>query len=533
MITSWDYFHSLDKTETEENIDFKKKFFYEFIRYFIGQDYVTVILLFLVSILVSTSVIMAATIFPVYCAYIIVAVHIIASIFFLVELWVTFVFLKGHYVKKEQLTAIQPSVQVDSELKKQIDERFTSSVFFYANNGKEVSFNEFENMSLDISVSNTTNSFSLLTIDGYSSLTVFLIILIFLMLFVWTQTLQLILNRKKIFFLVKTIENASYLLLSTPYLLIITVVELIILTSIWAIHYTVLTYLFTISSPIIDDKGLVDYIINQSIFSFVTLNLLSIWFWNFAATCSTFILSHVVYTRIFYQACKKYNINPQKISHRPHPLKYLITNHLGTVTVASVAVTLVQPTKPALYYVFKKLKRVCKENNTLLNSFETVLNQVNRNVIIYSLIFGTGFRESAEKCYVSFKHNNVQELSNAIYYLISGIRTTIIGFSTVLMFVFFRLLPNPHQLLGSFIIFPWFAIITFIDVAHCVYNLYNAVLDTVLVCYCNDLEQNNGENRPYYVPENFRNSISDYLKSRETATCVNQILPVKSDANEI
>ena len=509
MRTLWDYKNHLnDKSKTfpyNNYVEFPKD---------AGRITSNVILLCaffsLFSMFLCSVIVIFLKKIPRLAIYITFGINVIGSLILAVELWINFVFLNGEYINSSSLRAVTSKSLANSALTNHVNSKIKeTSVLFNSNSSNFLVFTY-----------NITNLFSILTIDGLPELQVIFVPIIITTFFSWTQTSVVINNREKFLNLTQLLKEASYTLLSMPYLLF-HLITIFLCLSLFSLYYIMITiFILTVVNPVFYKQGFVDFIVTQrtTVVCLLVVHTIScIWLWFFVTDCGKYLLAHVTCTYIFQHQRRKPSFS-NKYLFTLSPVKDLIRYHLGTIAIASAVVLFCEQYKILLHYITTVLKNFGIKTKEINNFFSNNrCKHVHRNAILCVVIYGEGFADSAKHCYSLLNDNAsfLLNISERIYLFLLSLKCTVIVATVVFLQCWFGLMLLPHALPHNLPFITWFIVLFALNFAQTVFSVYDAVLNTFIVCYCDDLQRNGVNERPRYVSRRFRNSIYNlYIKER-------------------
>ncbi|KAL4219653.1 hypothetical protein ACF0H5_022225 [Mactra antiquata] len=191
--------------------------------------------------------------------------------------------------------------------------------------------------------------------------------------------------------------------------------------------------------------------------------------------------------------------------------------HLGSLAFGSLIIAIIQIIRVLLEYVDHKLKG---SDNPVAKFFmkclkccfwclEKFIRFLNKNAYILIAIHGRNFCVSAKKAFMLILRNVVRVLvvdKVTDFLLLMGKLVVVGGIACASYFFFdgkieflrsyqpslnFYVVPVVLVTMGSFVI------------ASCFFSVYNMAVDTLFLCFLEDLERNDGSNeKPYFMPKN-------------------------------
>ncbi|XP_029939050.1 choline transporter-like protein 5-B isoform X3 [Salarias fasciatus] len=191
-----------------------------------------------------------------------------------------------------------------------------------------------------------------------------------------------------------------------------------------------------------------------------------------------------------------------------------IRYHTGSLAFGSLILAVVQMVRIVLEYLDHKLKGSQNGCARFLLCclkccfwcLEHFIKFLNRNAYIMIAIYGKNFCTSSKDAFFLLMRNvvRVAVLDKVTDFLLFLGKLLISGSVGVLAFFFFsRKIPIFQEEVPS-LNYYWVPILTVIFgsymIAHGFFNVYAMCVDTLFLCFCEDLERNDGSsNRPYYM----------------------------------
>lgn len=207
------------------------------------------------------------------------------------------------------------------------------------------------------------------------------------------------------------------------------------------------------------------------------------------------------------------------------PMIRVIVYHLGSIAFGALLVAIVQFLKIIVQKLRQKFKNIkgakwiAKAVQAILTVLELIIKYINKNAYIMIAIHGKSFCFSATRAFTLLLENILQVGAvNTFGIIVLWIgKILIIGLSAGACFGMIH--GAQHALVATYFQ-SWFnagleypfiptlvvAIIAFL-ITTVFMNVYSTTIDTVLLCFCEDQRENNGDDRPYYCPKSLRRLI--------------------------
>ncbi|XP_039628459.1 choline transporter-like protein 2 isoform X2 [Polypterus senegalus] len=219
----------------------------------------------------------------------------------------------------------------------------------------------------------------------------------------------------------------------------------------------------------------------------------------------------------YYWAFKKPDDLPSTpiFSSMGRALRY----HTGSLAFGSLILAIVQTIRVLLEYLDHKLKGTQNKFTKFLLAclkccfwcLEKFIKFLNRNAYIMIAIYGKNFCTAAKDAFFLLMRNiiRVVVLDKVTDFLFFLGKLLIVGSVGVLSFFFFSgrisLVKDTAPQLNYY----WVPILTVIVasyfIAHGFFSVYGMCIDTLFLCFCEDLERNDGSpERPYYITPELR-----------------------------
>ncbi|KAM4675347.1 choline transporter-like protein 2 isoform 3-T3 [Discoglossus pictus] len=211
-----------------------------------------------------------------------------------------------------------------------------------------------------------------------------------------------------------------------------------------------------------------------------------------------------------------------------------IRYHTGSLAFGSLILAIVQLIRIILEYLDHKLKGA--QNNCArfllcclkccFWCLEKFIKFINRNAYIMIAIYGTNFCTSARNAFFLLMRNiiRVAVLDKVTDFLLFLGKLLVVGCVGILAFFFFTHRIKIVQDTAPALNYYWVPILTVVLgsylIAHGFFSVYGMCVDTLFLCFCEDLERNDGSlERPYYMSPKLRDILlkdAESLKPNES-----------------
>ncbi|XP_065140431.1 choline transporter-like protein 4 isoform X2 [Paramisgurnus dabryanus] len=207
--------------------------------------------------------------------------------------------------------------------------------------------------------------------------------------------------------------------------------------------------------------------------------------------------------------------------------------HVGSLAFGALILTLVQLVRIILEYLDHKFKAAQNPCTRFLMCclkccfwcLEKFIKFINRNAYIMIAIYGKNFCVSAKNAFSLLMRNIVRVvvLDKVTDLLLFFGKLLVVGGVGVLAFFFFSgRIQSPGTVFETAALnYYWMPIITVIFgayiIAHGFFSVYNMGVDTLFLCFLEDLERNDGSaEKPYYMSKNLMKILNKKNKQPKT-----------------
>ncbi|CAG9810629.1 unnamed protein product [Chironomus riparius] len=254
-------------------------------------------------------------------------------------------------------------------------------------------------------------------------------------------------------------------------------------------------------------------------------NLISfIFITQFIIGCQNFIIAGTI-VRWYFTRDKTKLHKPIKKS-----FSHLFKFHLGSVCFGAILITIVKIIKG----IISSLKNSAKDSRNIaamiiatccmciFNLIEQLLAFLIRNAYVVVAKEGTGFCDSGRRAYRLLMDNitDVIALNHFGDLVLMVCRLLIVLIAGL---VGYTLLSSRNSVsIGNedHIILPMiFGCILAFLIAHCFVEVFEMTIDTIFISFCIDLEENDGQTKPYYMSESLKRIIME-MKEHSGGTLV-------------
>uniref|UniRef100_A0A3Q1FRG6 Choline transporter-like protein n=1 Tax=Acanthochromis polyacanthus TaxID=80966 RepID=A0A3Q1FRG6_9TELE len=202
--------------------------------------------------------------------------------------------------------------------------------------------------------------------------------------------------------------------------------------------------------------------------------------------------------------------------------------HTGTLAFGSLILSIIQIIRVLLEYLDHKLKGAQNKFAKFLLCclkccfwcLEKFIKFLNRNAYIMVAIYGKNFCTSARDAFLLLMRNmiRVAVLDKVTDFLLFLGKLLIVGLVGIFAFFFFSGRVKAFEDTAPHLHYYWVPILTLVVgsylIAHGFFSVYAMCVDTLFLCFLEDLERNDGSpERPYLMPESLRKVLNKKNKA--------------------
>ncbi|GAA6220298.1 choline transporter-like protein 2 isoform X2 [Lates japonicus] len=211
--------------------------------------------------------------------------------------------------------------------------------------------------------------------------------------------------------------------------------------------------------------------------------------------------------------------------------------HTGSLAFGSLILSVVQVIRVILEYLDHKLKGAQNKFAKFLLSclkccfwcLEKCIKFLNRNAYIMIAIYGKSFCTSARDAFFLLMRNiiRVAVLDKVTDFLLFLGKLLIVGIVGIFSFFFFSGRIKAVEDAAPSLNYYWVPILTVVVgsylIAHGFFSVYAMCVDTLFLCFCEDLERNDGSSdRPYFMSPELHEILSKTKRVEEDRDGVEQ-----------
>ncbi|XP_046830701.1 choline transporter-like protein 1 isoform X2 [Vespa crabro] len=197
---------------------------------------------------------------------------------------------------------------------------------------------------------------------------------------------------------------------------------------------------------------------------------------------------------------------------------YLIRYHLGTIAFGALIIGIVRLVRAMISFVQNRLK---KFDNDLVRGilwccqcclwcFECALKFLTRNAYIETAIYGCNFCSGGKKAFQALSSNILRVAA------INSVGDFVLFLGKVLVVVL-TVITGIYLIQKEGLQHPWVPIalagvLAFL-VSHCFISIYEMIIDSIFLCFCEDCAKNDGISRPYFMSRGLMEFVENSKKA--------------------
>ncbi|XP_067207426.1 choline transporter-like protein 1 isoform X2 [Linepithema humile] len=198
---------------------------------------------------------------------------------------------------------------------------------------------------------------------------------------------------------------------------------------------------------------------------------------------------------------------------------YLLKYHMGTVAFGALIIGIVRLVRAMISFVQKHLKQY---DNAFVQAilwccqcclwcFECALKFLTRNAYIETAIYGCNFCTGGRKAFQALSSNILRVAAiNSVGDFVLFLGKVLVVTLTVVAGI--CLMQKKEGLNHPWVPITLAGIFAFL-VAHCFISIYEMIIDTIFLCFCEDCEKNDGISRPYFMSRGLMEFVENSKKA--------------------
>ncbi|KAF7993255.1 hypothetical protein HCN44_006315 [Aphidius gifuensis] len=220
---------------------------------------------------------------------------------------------------------------------------------------------------------------------------------------------------------------------------------------------------------------------------------------EFYLGCQHMIVAGAVARWFFTRNKKKLSLVVSKSTY------YLFRFHLGTVAFGTLVLSIVRMLLAIVTFIQNRLngydnkfiKGIIWCCQCWIFLFECTLKYVTRNAYIETAIYGCDFCTGGKKAFRAISDNILREaVINSVGDFILFLGKIFVVAVTIVVGVY--LIQKKSGLYHPWVTIFIAGLFAFL-IAHCFISIYEMIIDTIFICFCEDCSTNDGISRPYYM----------------------------------
>ncbi|KAK2586916.1 hypothetical protein KPH14_009848 [Odynerus spinipes] len=198
---------------------------------------------------------------------------------------------------------------------------------------------------------------------------------------------------------------------------------------------------------------------------------------------------------------------------------YLVRYHLGTVAFGALVIGLVRLIRAMISFVQKQLKKF--DNDCIrgilwccqccLWCFECALKFLTRNAYIETAIYGCNFCTGGKKAFQALSSNILRVAAiNSVGDFVLFLGKVLVVTLTVITGIY--LIQKKEGLQHPWVPIALAGLLAFL-VSHCFISIYEMIIDSIFLCFCEDCAKNDGFSRPYFMSRGLMEFVENSKKA--------------------
>jgi len=342
----------------------------------------------------------------------------------------------------------------------------------------------------------------------------------------------LIFFRKHMKIIIKIFEESCYAIFCIPCVLLQPVVSLIFLILMLFYFFAITAYIYAIEEPVVDERMFVEFEEDNStsrdgLFAAHVLGCYAVW--QFAAACEQMIVAGAI-ANWYYRRERIGDCCPNSrigICPTLGPTIYVMKYNLGTAAAGSLLITLTaafrlvldyakkksqehegtSPIMKAMHYLFSCLNLCC-------GCVNEIIKFVSHNAYIVAGMTGSSFISSGKRALslliVSATTAWVLNIVSVFLLFLAKFLVAIVAGG--ISYYYFKQALGESAGLSDY----WFPVflVTIMSyaISWCFFSAFGYVLDTIFLCYCDDMDRHGGV--PRFSSDRLKESMND-VKSKK------------------
>ncbi|XP_034942044.1 choline transporter-like protein 1 isoform X2 [Chelonus insularis] len=196
----------------------------------------------------------------------------------------------------------------------------------------------------------------------------------------------------------------------------------------------------------------------------------------------------------------------------------VIRYHIGTIAFGAMIIGVVRLLRSMIAFVQNRLKHYdnsCVKGllwccQCCMWCFESILKFLTRNAYIETAIYGCSFCTGGKKAFRALSDNILRVAAiNSVGDFVLFLGKVLVVALTVVAGVYLIQKEGLH--------YPWIPItlggLFALIISHCFISIYEMIIDTIFICFCEDCVRNDGISRPYYMSKGLMEFVENSKKA--------------------
>lgn len=198
---------------------------------------------------------------------------------------------------------------------------------------------------------------------------------------------------------------------------------------------------------------------------------------------------------------------------------YLIRYHLGTIAFGALIIGLVRIIRAMISFVQNRLKKFDNDFvrgilwccQCCLWCFECALKFLTRNAYIETAIYGCNFYTGGKKAFQALSSNILRVAAiNSVGDFVLFLGKVMVVTLTVITGIY--LIQKKEGLHHPWVPIALAGLLAFL-VSHCFISIYEMIIDSIFLCFCEDCAKNDGISRPYFMSRGLMEFVENSKKA--------------------
>uniref|UniRef100_A0A1B6CV87 Choline transporter-like protein n=1 Tax=Clastoptera arizonana TaxID=38151 RepID=A0A1B6CV87_9HEMI len=327
--------------------------------------------------------------------------------------------------------------------------------------------------------------------------------------------LIILVMRKRIQLVVQLFEEAGKAVNAIPSLLFLPVVTFLVLTVV-VVMWFVFEFLIESSGFLqrVPDNDYLYYKKDTIMKIARWYNLLAaFWFIQFCIGCQHMVIAGAVATWFFTRD------KTRLASPITKSFSNMVQFHLGSVAFGSLLIALIQFARVCLKAIKSQVKG--SESNEIqrclfrscqfcLYCLEKCLSYLSRNAYIEIAIYGKNFCESGKQAFKLLTSNalRVAAINSVGDFMLFLSKILVVAITVLIGSKVLEHKQGLQHMWVPLLLVGFFAYL----VVHCFMTVYEMVIDTIFICFCEDYKMNDGISKPYFMSAGLMEFVNNSKK---------------------